>query len=113
MLSLFKPFHLWTKLAAVKRRAKTPGALYRLLADDFAASKACNCSCMMPMVAECESERPDEPNWRVETLWYGCRECQTALAEVVRRNARLFDMKKLPKTDTDMPLQSPAVARAA
>ncbi len=108
MLSLFKPFRLTTKADAESRRArKTPGALYRILRDEFERLRPHECSCKMPMIFECEREAPDEPNWRVETLWCGCLDCQQALADVVAKNARLFDLREgtgpLPSASPRMP----------
>lgn len=96
MLFLPNPFLSGTKIGSPlpKRSRKTPGALYRILREEFERLRPHECSCKMPMLFECERDSPDGPNWSVETLWCGCRDCQRALAEVVTNAARHFDLKE-------------------
>ncbi|HET9580101.1 MAG TPA: hypothetical protein VFP44_19890 [Usitatibacter sp.] len=94
---LFNPFRGKTETAAsIPKRTKTLNALYRILSEEFERCRPCDCSCHMPIVYQCEPAEPGEPNWKAETLWCGCRDCRTALDEVVARNARLFLVKELP-----------------
>jgi hypothetical protein len=93
---LFRPFRAKTDVCTpTKRQSKTPGTLYRILSDEFERLRPSECSCKMPIVFEAEDHGPDEPNWTVETLWCGSHECRRALAEVIARNASLFELKKL------------------
>ncbi|HSN19225.1 MAG TPA: hypothetical protein VLS49_01020 [Usitatibacter sp.] len=102
MLSIFRSFRRRTKVVAVKRAVKTPGSLYRILSGEFERRRSCRCSCKMPMLFEVEPETAGEPNWRVEAMWWGCRDCNEALEQVVRHYASLFDMKRLPAADLEM-----------
>lgn len=82
---------------------KTLLALYRLLGEDFKQRRPPECSCKMPMIFEAERNSPDDPNWRVETLWCGSIACQDALTECVSRYAALYDLaardESFPETD--------------
>ena len=107
---LFRPFGTKTDEAHTvpKRAAKSLAALYRILSEEFERAKPCECPCKMPMVYESAPGGGNEPNWRVETLWCGCRECRTACDAVVAMYSRLFDLKP-----PDPPEESIGTANAA
>lgn len=97
---LFNPFRGKAETASsIPKRTKTLNGLYRILSEEFERCRPCDCSCHMPIVFQCEPKAPGEPNWEVETLWCGCRDCRKAVDEVVARNARLFQVKEMPAGD--------------
>lgn len=99
---LFNPFRGKTDVpAAAARRTRTVNALYRVLSEEFERARSCECSCKLPMVVQCDARSPDEPNWQVESLWCGCRECRQALAEIIARNAPLYRVKERPAEDDE------------
>lgn len=109
MISLFNPFRAARlRLVTPKRSIKTPGALYRILREDFESRRPRGCSCRMPMIFERERSSLAAPNWSVEPLWCGSEACQRAVAEVVAQNAKLFDLFEMPAESS-----YPQVASAA
>ena len=95
---LINPFRGWKDIDAPEhRRTRTLSALHRLLSEEFARRRSCECSCQLPVVFKREPLHPDDCNWQVETLWCGCHDCQNTLRAVVSSHARLFQVKDAPE----------------
>ncbi len=73
------------------RRSVTPGTLYRILREDFDASRPGGCSCRMPMIFGKERASGDEANWELEPL-AGCAACRALARDVAARHAAAYEL---------------------
>lgn len=74
------------------RHSLTPGALYKLLNNEFQAKRRSPCQCRMPLPYLVE--RPDEvsANWRIGTPTPCPNGCDTLISEIVARLWPSFDL---------------------
>ncbi len=75
-----------------RRQRLTPGALYKLLCDEYRARRTGTCQCRMPLPYLIE--RPDEvsANWRIGTPSLCFNGCDAIIAEIAARLWPRFDL---------------------
>jgi hypothetical protein len=74
------------------RNSLTPGALYKLLNDEFQARRRSRCQCRMPLPYLAERRDEASANWRIGTATPCPHGCDALIGEVVARFWTMFDL---------------------
>lgn len=75
-----------------KRKALSPGALYRILGAELHARRAYPCRCRMPIPFLFDSQDSDTANWRIARPAPCDQGCDALIVDIVRTALLAFDV---------------------
>lgn len=93
-----------------KRKALTPGVLYRILSAELQARRMYRCRCRMPVPFLFDPQDSDTANWRITRPPPCGQGCDALIADIVRTALLAFDIRD--PTATPKTLDSGRVSKA-